>query len=92
MTTVEELQPGDVVSIPSAAAMGLPSVGLFVGASQHPKYPSLRLVIWLLSNGTWSLDALSPKQEIGAAHLATPMDRLAALKRWLDVHWDGDDA
>lgn len=73
--TVEELLPGMRIQVP-----GIPIIGTFIDQKQHPLYPKLRLVIWILDNGTISLDALLPRQEIG--ELIDPPDRKARMY-WL---------
>jgi hypothetical protein len=37
----------------------------FVAQAHHPIYPGLMLVIWRMANGSWSHDALDPRQEVG---------------------------
>lgn len=56
---VAQLTPGDLIG--SAAGR----TALYITQSEHPIWPSLRLVIWRLSDGTWSFDALSSQQEVG---------------------------
>jgi hypothetical protein len=58
MATVQELRSGDVVTLADQSAV-------FIASEPHPEYPGLRLVIWKLDDGTWSLDALSNLQEVG---------------------------
>jgi len=53
-----DLVGGDVVDIGGRT-------GTFIGRSDHPRYPSLALVVWRLDNGTVSFDALSYQQEVG---------------------------
>jgi len=77
MTTIRELLPGDLVSLPGQSAT-------FIAAAPHPVWPRLMLVIWRLDDGTWSLDALRADQEAGeAARLqAADVARLEAEQRW----------
>jgi len=56
--TVKQLRPGDKVVLGDQSAV-------FIASEPHPIHAPLRLVIWELDNGEWSLDALSPDQEVG---------------------------
>lgn len=77
--TVAELQPGDVVNL-----TGADFAGIFVGSSLHPVYPGLTCVVWLLTDGRWSVDALSPWQVVGdAVRHDDPEERIAFLNRRL---------
>jgi hypothetical protein len=73
--TVETLRPGQVVSIPE---LGLSAT--FVQQAPHPIWPNLRLVIWKMADGSWSHDALDPRQDVGEIEPATPEALLANLR------------
>lgn len=75
MSTVIELQPGDLVVLPGAEV-----TGVFITGCRHPLYGLLRLVVWRLSDGSWSFDALSELQDIGHIQPTTPGERFARLK------------
>ena len=60
MHKVNDLQPGDEVRL-----FGIEITGVFIAKAPHQRYPGLELVVWKLSDGTWSYDALSPEQDIG---------------------------
>jgi hypothetical protein len=55
---VADLTPGDLIENAGQTA-------LYVAQAEHPIWPHLRLVIWRLSDGTWSFDALDSHQEVG---------------------------
>lgn len=55
---VRDLVGGDVVDIGGRT-------GTFIGRSDHPKSPSLALVVWRLDDGRVSFDALSYQQVVG---------------------------
>jgi hypothetical protein len=74
MATVIDLLPGDVVT------QG-PQQALFVASEPHPVHRELRLVIWMLDTGTWSLDALRADQEVGDVTPAPREDRWTRLQR-----------
>lgn len=84
MSTVRELQPGQVVTGPAGSAT-------FITHTQHPIWPHLRLVIWRLADGGISLDALDAGQDVGQAAAATLPQRLEALRAALlgSVHGAG---
>ncbi|HEX6869935.1 MAG TPA: hypothetical protein VF163_02455 [Micromonosporaceae bacterium] len=69
MTTVTDLVPGD-----------LTAGSVFVAQCPHPIWPHLRLVIWQLADGSWSLDALDPRQDVGRVELSTPEQRMDRLR------------
>ncbi len=74
---VQDLVPGDVIGLDGEQAT-------FIAQRPHPRWPHLRLVVWRLSDGTLSPDALSPGQQVGA-RLPLPDDELAmALLRAID--------
>lgn len=71
MARVYDLQPGDLVTVP-----GSDLSGTFIAQTPHPSYPGgLSLVIWKMSDGTFSFDALLPNQEIGEIKPATGQER-----------------
>jgi len=70
-----DLEPGDIVSLP-----GSPATGVFVARAKHPLWPALDLVVWRLSDGTWSHDALDPLQDVGQAQPSTPERRQQVLR------------
>lgn len=74
MSTVADLRPGDLVHLPGADV-----TGVFVAAAPHPRYPGLQLVVWRLSDGTWSHDALLAAQDIGQIQPAAGPERGARL-------------
>lgn len=76
MNKVHELTPGDLVK--NDAPPGLPDHAVFIAETMHPIWPHLRLVIWKLSNGTWSFDALNRLQDIGQIE---PSDAAARIDR-----------
>jgi hypothetical protein len=74
---VTDLRPGDLVTNGGDSAV-------HITHTEHPAWPVLQLVVWRLQDGTISLDALSPDQEVGdvtAATLAERIDRLVAAVR-----------
>lgn len=66
---VAELQPGMVIAHTGRTAT-------VITTCPHPLYQGFTLVVWRLSDGTVSFDALSPRQEVGDEVLG---DRKAAL-------------
>lgn len=58
---VNELKPGDVIHLPGEDG----TATFIIAHSPHPLYPHLWLVIWRLSNGTYSFDALAWNQDVG---------------------------
>jgi hypothetical protein len=89
VTTVAELLPGDVVDLP-----GSDVTGTYICDTPHPTYPNLRLVVWRLSDGRWSLDALASGQYIGqarpvmmAAERGQALIDAIALGRGVDQHY-----
>jgi hypothetical protein len=55
---VRDLVGGDLISLGHGSAT-------FIGRSEHPRYPGLALVVWVLADGRPSLDALSYDQVVG---------------------------
>ena len=80
MSTVADLQPGDLVLL-----QGVPLTGVFVATAPHPVYSGLLLVVWKLSDGTWSFDALSAAQYIGEIQPTPPQQRGRRLMEVLDA-------
>lgn len=74
MSRVRDLQPGDEVHLPGADI-----TGIFITRDRHAGYPGLELVIWKLSDGTFSYDALLAYQDIGEIQPATSEERQRAL-------------
>jgi hypothetical protein len=67
-----DLIPGDEVTLAGRSAV-------FIARTDHPLYSILDLVIWRLDDGSWSHDALDPRQEVGEvtpSDLATRIGRL----------------
>ena len=77
MTTVRERAPGDVVDGPGEMS------ATFIAATEHPIYGGLKLVTWRMSDGSVSLDALSPFQYVGDARRTDTIRREAALREAL---------
>lgn len=69
MARVMDLLPGQIVEHPGLSAT-------FIARCAHPVWryhaDGLVLVIWRLDTGDISLDALSPRQEIGDVRPSTP--------------------
>lgn len=78
MAKVKDLQAGDLVTI-----QGIGMTGIFIARSEHPGYPGLQLVIWKLSNGAMSFDALLEEQEIGNIKPSTSQERGMRLMKIL---------
>lgn len=82
MTTVSELQPGDLVRLPTPAHIG-PSEATFIASTVHPIWAHLQLVVWRMPEGSpieWSHDALDARQDVGDAIPATPDERSDRLR------------
>lgn len=73
IAVVQDLLPGNTVRMGEQSA-------IFVGRSDHPKYPNLQLVIWKLDDGAWSLDALFDTQEVGEVEDETDEERWEAIR------------
>lgn len=73
---VKDLMPGLRIHQGSQSAV-------FIATTPHPLYLSLKLVIWKMDDGEWSLDALSAEQYIGEAEPASGPERRANLERAL---------
>ena len=74
MIRVMNLYPGDLVTSGGASAV-------CIARTRHPLYPEFALVIWRLEDGTISLDALAPWQEVGELAPASAAERLERLER-----------
>jgi hypothetical protein len=70
MATVNELEPGDKVTLPGGNISGV-----FIARASHPHYPGLKLVVWRLSDRTMSYDALLGEQEVGEVERSTDMEK-----------------
>lgn len=81
MSAVGDLLPGDLVTL---SVTDLSAV--FIARTEHPLWPHLQLVIWKMSDGSWSHDALFAQQEIGTIAPSTSDERKARLRRAL---WGG---
>ena len=73
MATVMQLVPGDLVT-------SGPESALFVTRTIHADHPHLMLVVWQLSDGTWSFDALHPDQQVGQVTPSTIRERTDRLR------------
>lgn len=69
---VSELVAGDRIEVAGTDA-------IFIAQTQHPIWPSLRLVIWRLRSGELSLDALDPRQYVGDV-VPVPGGRAEAIR------------
>ncbi len=78
MSTVSVRQTGDGLTME-----GVEVTGTFIVQTQHPAYPTLQLVVWRLSDGSWSFDALQADQYIGQIQPAGPYARGLQLLRVL---------
>jgi hypothetical protein len=65
--------------------------GVFVTSCPHPLYATLRLVIWRMADGSYSLDALDSRQDVGEPRPSSPEDRVANL-RWGLGQWKAEPA
>lgn len=70
---MEQLQPGDVVRSGELVACHICHL-------DHPLYPGLQLVIWRMTDGSWSHDALLAVQETGELDPATDAQRKERLR------------
>lgn len=61
---VHELQPGMVFESDLPPIPGFPDSGTVICTAGHPIFPGFMLVVWKMSDGTMSFDALSPMQEL----------------------------
>jgi hypothetical protein len=57
--------------------------GVFIVSCPHPVWNDLDLVVWILEDGTVSLDALRPDQDVGTVVPNTPAERAARLREVL---------
>lgn len=56
---VRNLKSGDLIELAGEQAM------VILTKSPHPFYPHCWLVVWSMSDGSLSWDALNPNQEVG---------------------------
>lgn len=75
-----ELFPGDIVT---RHAPEREVKAAFIGRTRHPLWPHLDLVIWRLDDGSWSLDALLARQEVGLIKDTPPEKRNEILRACL---------
>jgi hypothetical protein len=85
MAQVNDLIPGDVVTLPGADG---PVSAIFVADTDHPLYRGLRLVVWrMLDDGqpaSWSHDALGLAQHVGeVTPVLLPSERMQRLREAL---------
>lgn len=73
MTRVNELIPGDIVTLAGITAT-------FITSTTHPLWPHLELVTWWGPGDTWHHDALMAVQDVGRAQPTTHDDRQRALR------------
>lgn len=59
---VLDLLPGDVFATSPIAPE---EHAMFIARTQHPIWPHLQLVIWRMTGGRWSHDALDILQDVG---------------------------
>lgn len=71
---VEDLIPGQIVT-----AFGDVSA-TYVAQAEHPIWPTHRLVIWRMADGSWYHDALSAGQVVGDAAPSSADERLRNLR------------
>jgi hypothetical protein len=76
MSRVSDLTPGDLVFIMDQSAV-------FIARTQHPLYRGLQLVIWRMTDGIWSHDALDERQDVGQIEPSTAADREQRLRKAL---------
>lgn len=74
MVRVQDLMGGDVVK-------GGVREATFIGSSQHPGYPGLALVVWRMSDGAFSYDALSWEQVVGTVNRMGRVGWMQRLKK-----------
>ena len=61
---VMDLEPGDRFTMRSPFTRTGEQLSTFVQQCQHPIWSRLQLVIWRMDDGTWSHNALDPRQEL----------------------------
>ena len=72
---VEQLRHGDIVADPFGGEH------VFVArVESHPLWPGLCMVIWKLADGSWSHDALDPRQDVGEPKPSTAEQRVERLR------------
>lgn len=72
------MRPGEWV--PVLDPMRGDTSAIFVAQTEHPIWPHLRLVIWKMSDGSWSHDALSAGQDVGEPVPTSTLDRASNLR------------
>lgn len=78
MTVVAELIPGQIVDGPAGTEL---ESATFVAQTEHPIWPSLRLVVWRLHrDDSWSHDALDARQDVGTARASSAEERHVNLR------------
>lgn len=77
MTAVHELIPGCKITLPGPDG---DLSATFVAQTRHPIWPNLCLVIWRLADGSWSHDALDPRQQVGEMLPSDVFSRMANLR------------
>jgi hypothetical protein len=70
MATVNDLEPGDKVTLPGGEISGV-----FIARQAHPHYQGLMLVVWRLSDRSMSYDALRGEQEVGEVERSTDREK-----------------
>lgn len=84
---VRELLPGDTYT---TELPGEPRA-CFIAQTDHPVFPGLRLVIWRMTGGRWSHDALHAEQSIYMGTLVErggrdrARDALFGMDEWGDA-------
>jgi len=73
VATVMQLVPGDLVTSGRKTAT-------FVTRTIHPDDPRLMLVVWQLSDASWSFDKLHPDQQVGQITPSTIRQRTNRLR------------
>jgi len=79
---VMDLRPGDRIDMP---AVGMSAV--FIAQCPHPVWSHLQLVVWRLSNGEMSLDALAAGQVVQGVldRTVNPVERIERIKRAIGI-------
>jgi hypothetical protein len=54
---------------------------VFVGSFPHPVWDNLDLVVWVMEDGSVSLDALRRDQDVGEARPDTPAQRAVRVRQ-----------
>lgn len=77
MNLVPGMQFNPVLPMPR----GMNVKNTFIVRCSHPFYEGFQLVVWRLADGTISLDALSPLQDVGEPAESTPTERRENLRK-----------